>query len=117
MVAIYHHTKTLENIKQNPTAILQLLTTRHVDIVKVCGKQSGHSTDKIKAVAKKHPLMTVASLACLEDCAGYMVVEFVDLLEVGGDHVLAVAKVLESKNLSDEALLTTGWLKAQKIIR
>lgn len=117
MVAIYHHTKTLENLKQNPQAILQLLTQNHVDIIKVCGKQSGHSTNKIQSVQKKHPIRFHEGLPYLEDCAGVMHLTFTDFIEVGGDHVLGVATVTGSQNFSETPLLTTDILKAKKIIR
>jgi flavin reductase (DIM6/NTAB) family NADH-FMN oxidoreductase RutF len=117
MIAIYHHTKTLENLKQHPTAILQLLTDEHADIVKVCGKQSGHAVNKLASVTKKHPLKTIDTVSYLADCAGYMQLEFTDFIEVGGDHVLGVATVIGSQNLSDTPLLTTDVLKAKKIIR
>ncbi len=117
MIAIYHHTKTLENLKQNPQAILQLLTENHIDIIKVCGKQSGHGINKLTSVQKKHPLASHEELAYLEDCAGIMHLTFTDFIEVGGDHVLGVASVTGSQNLNEVPLLTTDYLKDKKIIR
>lgn len=117
MIAIYHHTKTRENLKQNPKAILQLLTTDHVDIIKVCGKQSGHAINKVSSVQKKHPLGSHEGLSYLEDCAGIMHLTFTEFIEVGGDHELGIATVTGSQNFHEVLLLTTDYLKAKKIIR
>jgi len=117
MIAIYHHTKTLENLKADPQAILQLLTRKQRDIVKTCGKRSGHNTNKLASVGKKHALATHDGLQYLTDCAGIMHLTFTDFIEVGGDHVLGVAAVTGSQNFSEEPLLTTDYLKEHFIIR
>lgn len=118
VVAVYHHTKTLANLKNEPRGLLQLLNESHADIVRTCGKQSGNSIAKIPRIAKKHLVQEHGGLSYLSDAAGFMELEFVEFLEVGGDHVLAVAQVINSKNLSDtERLLTTDYLKEHKIIR
>jgi flavin reductase (DIM6/NTAB) family NADH-FMN oxidoreductase RutF len=117
LLAIYHHTKTLENIKHTKQALLQLLTTDHADIVHLCGRQSGHSVDKIEKVAKKHPLATHNGLSYMKDCAGFMELHITDLRDVGGDHMLAVAEVVSSKNLKDGAILTSQYLKEHGVTR
>ena len=117
MVALYHHTKTLENARKTETAVLQLLTESHADIVRTCGRPSGRAVDKIARVSKKHEIKKVGDFPYFADCAGYMELSFVDFQEVGADHVLGVAKVTRSKNLSDEAILTTDYLKEHNIIR
>lgn len=117
VVAVYHHTKTLENLRQHPHAILQLLTVDHADVVKICGKQSGHSIAKVPRVQKKHPIETLDELPYMTDAAGIMQLTFTEFIEVGGDHVLAVATVTGSQNFSDKPLLTTDYLKAKSIIR
>lgn len=117
LIAVYHHTKTLANIKKQPKALLQLLTTEHVDIVHTCGRQSGNSVDKIAKIAKKHPIAYKSDLPYMKDSAGYMELVITDLQDVGGDHMLAVAEVVSSKNLSNEEILTTTYLKERGIIR
>lgn len=117
ILAIYHHTKTMSNVKNNHRALLQLLTHDHIDIVHLCGRQSGTATDKISRIEKKHELSYKNDIPYLKDCAGYMELEFTDFLEVGGDHLLAVATVISSKNLADTEILTTEYLKEKGIIR
>lgn len=117
LLAVYHHTKTLENIKKNKRALLQLLTTNHADIVHTCGRQSGHSVKKLEKVAKKHELAFHNGLAYMKDCAGFMELEITDIRDVGGDHALAVAAVTYSKNIKDENILTAQYLKEHGVTR
>lgn len=117
LLAVYHHTKTLQNLKHEPRALLQLLTVDHVDIVHTCGRQSGNSVDKIAKVSKHHPVAYHKGLPYLKDCAGFMELEISDLREVGGDHLLATAEVIMSKNLTDQPILTSDYLKEKGIIR
>jgi len=117
LLAIYHHTKTLENIKESKRALLQLLTTDHIDIIHTCGRQSGHSVNKLEKVATKHALAYHNGLAYMKDCAGFMELEISDIREVGDDHILAVADVVTSKNLKDTPILTNHYLKEHGITR
>lgn len=117
MVAVYHHTKTLENLKRTPQALLQLLTADHTDIIHLLGRQSGTAIDKLVRLAKKHELDSYNQLSYMKDCAGYMELQIVEWREVGGDHLLGVAEVVSSKNLREAPILTTDYLKEKGIIR
>lgn len=117
LVSMYHHTLTADNVKETKRGLLQLLTTEHVDIVHTLGKQSGRQIDKIEKTNKKHPVKYFKGLPFMTDTAGYMELKFVDFLEVGGDHVLGIAKVTSSKNFSDKPILTTDYLKEKGILR
>lgn len=118
VVAIYHHTKTLLNLKKHPKALLQLLTEDHADIIRTCGRQSGNAINKIERISKKHQVKIVSGLPCMVDSAGYMELEFFELSEVGGDHVVGIATVKNSKNFPTNArILTTDYLKEHKLIR
>lgn len=117
LIAVYHHTKTLDNLKKQPRALLQLLTQNHLGIVHTCGRQSGNSVDKIAKVHKKHSIAYKNELAYMKDVAGYMEVQITELRDVGGDHMLAIAEVIASKNISDEEILTTTYLKEKGVIR
>ncbi len=117
LLAVYHHTKTQQNLKQQPRALLQLLTNDHVDIAHICGRQSGNATDKIAKISVHHPIAYHKGLPYLKDCAGFMELEITDVREVGGDHLLATAEVIVSKNLVDRPILTSDYLKEKGIIR
>jgi flavin reductase (DIM6/NTAB) family NADH-FMN oxidoreductase RutF len=117
LIAVYHHTKTLDNLKKRPHGILQLLTTDHLDIVHTCGRQSGNSVNKISKVTKKHPVAQKQQFSYMTDVAGYMELTITELRDVGGDHMLAVAEVVSSKNISDNDILTTTYLKEKGVIR
>lgn len=117
LIAMYHHTKTLDNAQRNRKALLQLLTTKHVDIVRTCGRQSGRQIDKISRIEKKHGIGQYKDLSYLKDAAGFMELHFTEFLEVGGDHLLGIATVESSKNLSDTPVLTAEYLRKHGIIR
>lgn len=117
VVALYHHTKTCENAQATGSAVLQLLTESHVDIVRTCGRHSGREIDKVKRVSAQHPVSQLGPFPYLADAAGYMEIDFLDFQEVGGDHLLGIGKVTSSKNLSDAPVLTTDYLKERNIIR
>ena len=118
-VAVYHKTKTLENLTSNPEApvLLQLLTEELAPVVRVCGQMSGFAIDKISRLKKRYGIALYDSLPYFTTAAGYLVLQVQSVNEVPGDHTLYTFCVLEHKNLSDAPLLTTDTLRAQKIIR
>lgn len=116
-VAVYHGTKTRENIQNGETVLLQLLSEELAPVVRVCGQQSGHSVDKIKRLQKRYELMEQDGLYYFTKAAGFMLLEITDLYENGGDHTLVTGRVFTSKNLSDAPILTTTYLKEHKFTR
>ena len=46
VVALYHNTRSLENFRSSGKAVLQILTTDHIKLVRYLGKRSGFSVDK-----------------------------------------------------------------------
>ena len=52
IVAVYHQTKSLENILKSKTAVLQVLSKEHISLVNVLGKKSGLQYEN-KPISKK----------------------------------------------------------------
>jgi flavin reductase (DIM6/NTAB) family NADH-FMN oxidoreductase RutF len=116
LVAVYKNTKTLENLQKNPKGILQLLTVEQANLVKKFGKTSGRNTDKLKNL--KNPIKDLNGIQFLTDCVAIMELDFQEVLEVTGDHIIYIGKVISSKNLNPNSeILTTSFLKDKKIIR
>lgn len=53
MVALYHNTKTLDIVTQNPHFVLQLLSETQYNLIKLLGQTSGNTTDKISRLKKE----------------------------------------------------------------
>lgn len=117
LVALYKGTKTLENVEQTKRGVLQLLTEELAPVVRVCGQMSGHSINKYSRLAKRYQFADQAGLPYFTAAAGYMELAFTTFSETGGDHVLALARVVQSKNCNDTAILTTDYLKKHKFTR
>ncbi len=117
LIAVYTGTKTLSNLKNNKHCLLQLLPEELAPVVRVCGQTSGHTTHKVKRLAKRYEFLQVDDLVYFAQAVGYMELQIESLREVGGDHVLAVARVVSAKNLSDAPILTTDYLKEHKYTR
>jgi len=117
LVAVYRGTKTLENCAVGKIVLLQLLTEELAPVVRVCGQQSGNTIDKISRLQKRYSLKQQNDLFYFTNAAGFIELEIEQLLENSGDHVLLVGKVIKAKNLTDETILTTTYLKEKKFIR
>lgn len=117
LVAVYKDTQTLENVRVGERVLLQLLTEVLAPAVRVCGQQSGKTVDKIKRLAKRQTLNDISGLYYFEKAAGYTELQVEQLIETSGDHHLLVGRVLTSKNLHDDKILTTTYLREQGYIR
>ena len=99
MVAIYHGTKTYSNVKVTKKAILQLLSEELAPVIRICGHQSGNSTNKINRLRKKYEIDVVNGVSVLAASAGYMELALQKMIGVDGDHDLAIFRVTSYKNL------------------
>lgn len=113
-VALYRDTKTLENMLNSDTAVLQLLGEQQYNLVRVLGKKSGSVVDKQAWLHKNHHTTSWKGHEVLKDCAAYMELEKMQSLPTG-DHTLFLFKVQKYVTQHD-ALLTTQILGDKKII-
>ena len=117
MIAVYHGTKTRENIQIGSRMYLQLLAHDQASLVRLLGQQSGNTKDKISLLRKRQVLDESGFLPRLRECVGYLEVEVLSIHDVGGDHDLVTTSVITHKNLRDVPILTTDILRAEGIIR
>jgi flavin reductase (DIM6/NTAB) family NADH-FMN oxidoreductase RutF len=117
LVAVYHGTKTHSNVVSTKQAVLQLLSEELAPVIRVCGHFSGNQIAKIKRLQKRYDINYCSDLPYFEKCAGYLELELLKLISVGGDHDLAIFSVTQHKNLHDKTLLTTDYLRAQGLLR
>ena len=117
LVSLYHHTKTLANVREHPRALLQLLTEAQASAVRTCGHNSGNQFDKLARLEKTHQINYSQGLPYFAEAAGFIRLDFQEFTEVGADHTLGIGRVVGSKNLSDAPILTTYYLREHGIIR
>ena len=117
MVALYHGTKTHANVLETKRALLQLLSEPLAPIIRICGHESGHVTNKIIRLQKKYEMETVQGLSFFTTAAGYLELALVKVVEIGGDHDLGIFSVIIHKNLHDVPLLTTDYLRLKGLLR
>jgi flavin reductase (DIM6/NTAB) family NADH-FMN oxidoreductase RutF len=117
MVAVYHGTKTYQNVVATKRAVLQLLSQELAPAVRICGHMSGNDIAKIKRLQKRYEINLCAGIPYFVASAGYLELELSDLVPVGGDHDLAVFAVTQHKNLNGAPLLTTDYLREHGFLR
>jgi flavin reductase (DIM6/NTAB) family NADH-FMN oxidoreductase RutF len=78
---------------------------------------SGHQINKYDRLVNRYVMGVYAGLPFFKAAAGYMELAFTTLTPIAGDHVLAVARVVHSKNCHDTPILTTDYLKEHKFTR
>ena len=116
MVAVYHHTKTLENIGVQRTAVLQLLHADDYNLVNLLGKKSGNNLDKIARLEKRQLLREWESFPVLKNALAVMHLAVINQMEAG-DHCMFLCEVTAYKNLNEGEVMTTKILGEKNIIR
>jgi len=113
-VAFYKGTLSLENAQHFPHFILQLLAADQYKLVRLLGQKSGRTTDKLSKLT--NVTSDYRGFYCLDNAAARMACDIIEWVDAG-DHMLAICDVVSYANLRDTDLLTTGLLRAKKIIR
>ncbi len=114
-IAVYKNTKTLENLRGNDLAYLQVLNEVHAPLVKLLGKQSGMKVNKYERLRKKSMLQRYDDVELLGSINAFIQLKLIHSNDVG-DHVLCVFDVLKSRSFSEEAVLTNQYLMANQYI-
>ena len=114
MVAVYHNTKTLENIRNSDKAVLQILHENQSALVRILGKKTGITYNKFSYLSKKQMMTKWQVYDVLKDACGYIELEKISSTETG-DHDAYFFRALRSKSVSDQ-VLTTGHLRKLSII-
>ena len=114
--AVFHGTRTLENIQEHGEFVLQLLARPQYRLVDLLGKKSGWQVDKISRLDKRGALTSWRGFRVLQDCLALLHLRVTNSLE-GGDHRVFVCDLLAYKNLQDGPPLTLDDLRARKLVR
>jgi flavin reductase (DIM6/NTAB) family NADH-FMN oxidoreductase RutF len=114
MVAVYEGTQTLWNLQRNDRAVLQLLSLKHLPLIRTLGKKSGKKYNKQSYLERKGWITHWNSYSVLKNAAGY-----VELRTIwdhsGGDHQLFLFDVVGHRATS-ERILTLSDLRQHKLI-
>jgi len=117
LVALYHGTKSRENIVVGEPVRLQLLAENQASLVRLLGQQSGKTINKVARLEKRSLVTYHAEWPYLIGVVGYLDLKVINLIDAGLDHDLALCEVLYQNNLSDDVILTTTYLKQNKFTR
>jgi flavin reductase (DIM6/NTAB) family NADH-FMN oxidoreductase RutF len=116
MVAIFHGTKTLENITANASFMLQLLAAGQYRLISLLGKQSGNNINKIQRLEKRQLITEWNNFKVLKDALSVIQLQAISHIETG-DHRMFLCNVIAFKNLHPGDPLTTKILHEKRIIR
>lgn len=113
---IYQGTRTLENIRQHPRFVLQLLADHQYRLTDLLGKKSGHTVNKIERLEKRKLLSTWKDYRVLKESLALIELSVLQSFD-GGDHIGFLCEVLDYKNLQEGKSLTLDILREHKLIR
>ncbi len=127
MVAIYHNTQTLENVKDGQSFVLQLLSEMQYGLVRNFGQKSGKSFDKQgfinrkniqNKLPKENPYSTIFwnNFEVLSNAVSILLLKPLQIIEAG-DHDMFLCDVVSFENLNDTPILTLDVLRQKKLIR
>jgi flavin reductase (DIM6/NTAB) family NADH-FMN oxidoreductase RutF len=113
-IAVYEKTKSLQNMLESETAVLQILHKNHSSLVKILGKKSGLLYDKLKYLHKKNLLTDWKGFKVLKNTCSLLLLYKISY-QVTGDHHLFIFEVRSYQSFSDQ-VLTTGYLKELSVL-
>lgn len=116
VVALYHPSRTLENVQENPEFILQLLGENQFNLITLLGKLSGKSIDKIDRLDKRNLLCEWKGFPVLKEALAVLQLKAIGSWEAG-DHTCFLCDVLAYNNRHTGKALDLDELKARRIIR
>lgn len=114
-IAVYNNTKTLDNIEQGDTAVLQLLHESQYGLVNKLGKASGRTYDKYNYLFNKNALTYWNEFVVLRNCSALVLLKKINAIQTG-DHKLFVFELEKSKVFNTD-YLQLNTLRQKKIIR
>ena len=104
-IAVYHNTKTLFNLQQTDTAVLQLLSAVQINLVNVLGKKSGNNYNKENYLHKKKLISTWQGYPVLENVAALLLLNKKTVVP-SGDHELFLFDVVKYTTLQGTNILS-----------
>lgn len=127
MVAVYNNTKTLLNIQNNDSFVLQLLSEMQFSVVRNFGQKSGLNWNKhgfiqrkqtIKMQPHENPYSTVVwnGFQVLSNAVSVILLKPIHS-HLAGDHVMFLCDVIDFQNFNQSSVLMLNILRDKKIIR
>ena len=116
LVAVYKNTRTLENLTNGSTAVLQLLDRSQASLVNPLGKKSGRNFQKQRYLEKKNLLTDWKHFRVLKDAVALIELKTIDCFDTGGDHLLYCFEAIGYKTNKEVHVLTLGQLIKKGII-
>jgi flavin reductase (DIM6/NTAB) family NADH-FMN oxidoreductase RutF len=114
VVALYKPDFTIELVKRSQKLTISLLSKNQKNLLTKLGRKSGRLEDKISKVKTG---LDSRGIPFLSDSVGYLEC-IVQSWADGGDHELAICKVLKSMVLNPDAeILTLNFLREKKLVR
>ncbi len=114
IVGIYKNTCTLYNVQLYPKFVLQLLSEKQYNLIKLLGKTTGMNSNKISKIKAK--LIKWNEFDILEDAIAIIEMEVSEWIDAG-DHWAVLCSVKSYKNLNDHEPLMLSTLRSKNIIR
>jgi flavin reductase (DIM6/NTAB) family NADH-FMN oxidoreductase RutF len=114
IIGVYKDTKTLANLEANPIGLLNYMAKDQANHVKLLGKKSGHSTDKITQLGDQIEHVG-EGLFHLKGAIATLRLRFMERMDCG-DHWAWLAHVDSYENLREAPPLTLDELKRLKLI-
>lgn len=115
VVAVYHNTRSLENLQRSKVAVLQLLGRQHLSLVNVLGKKSGLQYDKDVYLRRRNLLERWNDKVVLHDCAATVELHKRWSKDTG-DHTMFLFDVKRFVTNHDH-VLTLDDLRSKRLIR
>lgn len=114
VVGVYKGTRTLENLEKNPVGILQYMAIDQWEHVKLLGKKTGNTVDKIKVLGTEVEHIN-GDLYRLKGVLALVHLKFLERIDAG-DHWAWLAHVESYENVREAEPLTFSELKRRKLI-
>ena len=114
VIGVYKGTRTLENLEKNPVGILQYMAVDQWEHVKLLGKKTGNTVDKIKTLGTEVEHVS-GDLYKLKGVLALVHLRFLERIDAG-DHWAWLANVYAYENIREAEPLTFSELKRRKLI-
>ena len=116
MIAIEKKSKTHNNLLENDFSILQVLSKKNISLIKKLGKKSGKNFNKFNYLISEKLLSKWNEKNIIKDTCGIIFLNKINVFNTIGDHTLFVFKILKTKTISENNILTFNKLIDDKII-
>ena len=116
-IAIDYKTKTYKNLMSSSSGIvLQCLSIKNLNSVRILGKKSGHNFDKSKYLLKKKSITHWKSYTILKDTS--YLIELINPKKIYDmtDHALFLFKIKSYKNNSNDILTFSNLIESKIIL-